>query len=53
MNDTTARHLVCILATLITGFAFYAGYVSGTRGWWWAIFGCLIIYGGVYRIISK
>ena len=53
MNDNAIRHLVAILATLITCLAFYAGYISGTFGWWWTVFGLVIVYGGVYKIIDK
>lgn len=53
MTDAAIRHLVAIIATIICMFAYYSGYVSGTLGWWWTVFGLLIVYGGVYRIINK
>lgn len=53
MADNIIRHMVAALATLITIFAYFAGYVSGGNGWWWTVFGCLIVYGGVYKIIDK
>lgn len=53
MNDTTIRHMIAILATLICAFAYYSGYVSAKFGWWWTVFGLLIIYGGVYALVNK
>lgn len=53
MNDSFIRHMVAILATAITALAFFSGYISAGHGWWWTVFGCLIVYGGVYRLIDK
>ena len=53
MSDSFIRHVVALIATLITLMAYFAGYVSGGFGWWWTGFAVLIIYGGVYRIIDK
>lgn len=52
MTDNLARHLVAALATAITALAFYAGYISGGYGWWWAVFAVFIVYGAVYKIID-
>lgn len=52
MNDTILRHLVAGIATFITLLAYWAGYISGGHGWWWTAFGCLVIYGGIYKIID-
>ena len=53
MGDEVIRHLVAALATIITVLAYYSGYISGPHGWWWTVFGCVIIYGGVFRLINK
>jgi hypothetical protein len=52
MNDTALRHIIAFVFTLITLMAFWSGYISGGHGWWWVAFGCLIIYGGVYKFVD-
>ncbi len=52
MNDNIARHIVAALATVVTALAFFAGYVSGGHGWWWAVLAVLIVYGIVYKVID-
>ena len=51
-SESGLRHLIAFLGTLVAGFAFWGGYVSGVQGWWWTAFGLLIIYGGIYKIID-
>ena len=51
MSDNFMRHAVAFIATLICFFAWYSGYLSGGYGWWWTVFGLLVIYGGVYKAI--
>ncbi|MDO8509725.1 MAG: hypothetical protein Q7S24_01125 [bacterium] len=53
MGDHIIRHMVALAATLVTVMAYYAGYISGIRGWWWTVFAVAIIYGGVYRLVDK
>lgn len=53
MGDNLVRHLIAALAVAITLLAYYAGYVAGARGWWWPVFGVIIIYGGVYKLVNK
>jgi len=53
MTDNVIRHLVALLATIVCFLAYYSGYLSAARGWWWTVFGLIIIYGGVYKIINK
>lgn len=52
MNDATVRYVVALLVTFICLFAYYSGYVSGKFGWWWTVFGALIIFGGAYKIVK-
>ncbi|KKW41686.1 MAG: hypothetical protein UY92_C0014G0011 [Candidatus Magasanikbacteria bacterium GW2011_GWA2_56_11] len=49
MSEKLLLHLIALAATLITGLAYTAGYVSGTLGWWWTVIAVL----GVYAIIIK
>ncbi|KKQ41005.1 MAG: hypothetical protein US58_C0007G0016 [Candidatus Magasanikbacteria bacterium GW2011_GWA2_37_8] len=53
MGDNIIRHLVALAATIICLLSFYAGYIAGPRGWWWAAFSALIIYGGIYKLVNK
>jgi hypothetical protein len=52
MSENTLRHLVAICATLICAMAYYSGWVSSDFGWWWTIFGLLIVYGGIISILK-
>jgi len=52
MSDASVRYLIAILATAICLFAYYAGYVSGKFGWWWTVFGAIIIFGGFLKLIK-
>ena len=52
MTDVSIRHMVAILATLVCLMAYYSGYISGTLGWWWTVFGILIIYGVIYKLLG-
>jgi len=53
MSDNAIRHLVALCAAIICALAYYSGWISSQFGWWWTIFGVLIIYGGVFRIVKK
>ena len=53
MSDNAIRHLVALCAAIICALAYYSGWISSQFGWWWTIFGLLIIYGGVFSIIKK
>ncbi len=53
MNDTTIRHLVSILATLICALSYFSGYFSGAHGWWWTAIGLIIVYSWVYSTLNK
>jgi hypothetical protein len=52
MSDRIVRHLIALIGTAICAIAFYSGYVSGARGWWWVVFSVLIIYGALYKIVD-
>jgi len=53
MGDQVIRHLVALACTIVCALAFYAGYVSGQYGLWWAVFSLVIIYGGVFNLVNK
>ncbi len=52
MNDTILRHIISFVGTLICVMVFFAGYIAGGHGWWWAALGCLVMYGGIYKIVD-
>jgi len=53
MNDVTLRHFVALIATIICVMAYYSGYISHMFDLWWTVFGMLIVYGGIYKILDK
>ena len=53
MTDNAVRHMVCIIACIICLIAYYAGWLSSQFGWWWTSLSILIVYGGMYKILSK
>ena len=52
MTDNFIRHLVSIAGTLIGALIYFAGYVGGQHGWWWAGAGVLSIYLIVHKMIT-
>lgn len=52
MTDEFVRHLVAAIATIISAVIFYAGYVSGTNGWWLAGIMVVGMYVIVYNLIT-
>lgn len=53
MSDNAVKHVVAMFATVICALAYLAGYFSGQLDWWWTVFSVMIVYGGIYRLISK
>lgn len=52
MTDNFIRHFVAIVGTLIAGLIYFAGYVVGQHGWWWAGISLIGVYLIVYNIIT-
>jgi len=52
MSDSSFKHLVAFLITLICAIAFIAGYFAAGFGWWWAVFTVFIVYGVIYSVID-
>jgi len=52
MSEGFIRHLVSFIAVIIALIIFYAGYVMGVSGWWWAGIATLLVYGIVYKLIE-
>lgn len=53
MGDELIRHAVAFCVTALTGLAYFSGYVSGPHGWWWTVFGLVIVYGATFRFVNK
>jgi len=52
MSDSSFKHLIATLITLIAAAAFLGGYFAAGFGWWWAVFTCLIVYGIIFASIN-
>jgi hypothetical protein len=52
MDESFVRHAVSFIGTLVALLAFWAGYVSGGNGWWWAGFAVFIIYFAIYQLME-
>lgn len=52
MSENFIRHFVAAIGTIIAGLIYWAGYVGGQHGWWWAGFGVLVVYIIVYQTIT-
>lgn len=52
MSDTFIRHIIALVSVLIALAIFFAGYISGLRGWWWGAIGVIFIYLIVYKLVD-
>jgi len=52
MSDSSTRHFVAFIITLIALLSFLAGYFSAGFNWWWTAFAVLIVYGGVFNALK-
>ena len=52
MSDNFIRHLISFIGMLVTGLAYFSGYVSGNNGWWWTVFGLGIFYFIIYKLVE-
>jgi hypothetical protein len=52
MTDNFIRHFVAAVGSIIAGLIFYAGYVSGTHGWWLAGISIAVFYAILYNLIT-
>lgn len=53
MSDNVLKHIIALFTTLVLALAFIAGYGAGIRGWWWAAFFLIFVYGLVLNIIDN
>lgn len=52
MSENMVRHLIAICGTLVTLLAWFSGYFSGGRGWWWSVLSLLIVYAAIYKLVD-
>ncbi len=53
MSDNVIKHTIALFGTLVMALAFIAGYGSGLRGWWWAGFALIFMYGLIIKILDS
>jgi len=52
MSETFVRHAVSFLGMLVAFMAYFSGYVSGGRGWWWTAIGVFLVYAILYKLLE-
>ena len=52
MSEGFIRNLISFIGMLIAIAVFYAGYIAGTEGLWWAGLGSIFVYFIVYKLIE-
>lgn len=52
MSDNVIKHIIALFGTLVIALAFIAGYGAGIRGWWWAAFALILMYGLIIKILD-
>jgi hypothetical protein len=52
MTDNLIRHLVALSGTLVTALAYFSGYFSAGRGWWWTALWLILIYFALFKFVD-
>jgi hypothetical protein len=52
MSENTIRHLIALFGTLVAVLAWWSGYASGVRGWWWSVLTMVFIYVAIYKLVN-
>lgn len=47
------RHFIALVGSLVCLVAYWAGYVAGQTGLWFTIFGVVVIYAIIYKLIES
>lgn len=53
MSDNVVKHVIALFGTLAMALAFISGYGAGLRGWWWAAFALIFMYGLIIKILDS
>jgi hypothetical protein len=46
------RHFIALIGSLVCLLAYWAGYIGGQSGIWWSVFGIIVIYAIIYKLIE-
>lgn len=52
MSDAFMRHLISLIGALVCLVVYWAGFMAGKTGWWWTMFGVVVIYVIIYKLIE-
>jgi len=52
MTENFVRHLISFLCMLVVFLAWFSGYYSAPRGWWWTAFSVVVVYGAIYQLLE-
>ena len=52
MTEKFIRHFISVIATVIAMLIFWAGYIAGGLGWWFAAFAVFVVYFIVFALIE-
>lgn len=52
MSENFIRHFISFMAVLVCALAYFSGYWSAGRGWWWTALGLGVIYILVYKLLK-
>ncbi|MFA5211532.1 MAG: hypothetical protein WC414_03450 [Patescibacteria group bacterium] len=52
MGDKFLRHLISLIVLVILIIVWTAGYFAGVRSWWPLIFGFVILYPLIFKLID-
>jgi len=52
MSENLMRHFIALVGSLVCVIVYWAGYVGGQNGMWWAVFGIIIIYAIIYKLVE-
>ena len=52
MSENLMKHLIASIGFLICALVYWAGYVGGQNGMWWAALGLIFVYVAIYKLIE-
>lgn len=52
MTETFMRHFIATVGVLIALVIYLGGYFSAKNEWWWTVFGVIIVYIIIYKLVK-
>lgn len=52
MSENFMRHFIAFVGSLVCLVIYWAGYIGGVNGIWWPVFGILVIYAIIYKLVN-